>query len=236
LIPALGVEGAADFQRSMTEYIVRQLRGLSCDVDICFSGGSIDRMQEWLGADLSFSEQSTGNLGERMHDAFARAFARGYKRVLIIGSDCPSNGRENIRHALSTLENHEVVLGPTYDGGYYTIGLSVLRPELFKGVDWGTDRVFDQTLARVDNAKVKLLNKLSDVDEMEDIPPKISVIIPTLNEERYLPETISHVQCAFHVEIIVVDSGSDDDTIKIAADAGCIVKKAEVRGNLIILK
>jgi cellulose synthase/poly-beta-1,6-N-acetylglucosamine synthase-like glycosyltransferase len=49
--------------------------------------------------------------------------------------------------------------------------------------------------------------------------PKLSVVIPTLNEEFILSECISHVYKADpNVEIIVADGGSTDRTIKIAVE------------------
>ncbi|KUJ95258.1 MAG: hypothetical protein XD41_1751, partial [Desulfonauticus sp. 38_4375] len=60
------------------------------------------------------------------------------------------------------------------------LGLNQPIPELFENIDWGTGKVLKQTLAKVKN--YKLLQTLSDVDKFEDIPKKISVIIPTLNE------------------------------------------------------
>ena len=55
----------------------------------------------------------------------------------------------------------------------------------------------------------------------------VSVIIPTLNEAELLPDTLIHVQAnsAPH-EILIVDGGSRDDTLKLAEAAGAQVLKS----------
>lgn len=48
------------------------------------------------------------------------------------------------------------------------------------------------------------------------MPSSIAIIIPTFNEERALPQTLSHLrQQQFH-EVIVVDGGSQDQTVSVA--------------------
>lgn len=56
--------------------------------------------------------------------------------------------------------------------------------------------------------------------------PLISVIIPALNEERYLDRTLQSLQQAAGVEVMVVDGGSADDTVRQAKAAGVRVMVA----------
>lgn len=109
-------------------------------------------------------------LGERMQAAFDHAFARGHERVVIIGSDCPGLTGDLLRDAFAALEQHEVVIGPANDGGYYLLGLRQPQPSLFTDMDWGTASVFEDTLARtqVQGLSVNQLKTLSDVDHLED--------------------------------------------------------------------
>jgi len=53
--------------------------------------------------------------------------------------------------------------------------------------------------------------------------PELSIIIPALNEEKYLPKLLSSIkkQTYKNYEIIVADAGSKDSTIKIAKKYGC---------------
>lgn len=218
LIPALGAEGAADLQRQMTEYTVRQARKTGVPIEVRTTGGTEEQLREWLGDDLQYAEQGDGDLGERMARAFQEHFDAGAERVVIIGCDCPSNHWKNILKSFQTLESSDCVIGPASDGGYYLIGLTRPMPELFQGLEWGTKNVLAQTLAAT-SCKPTLLPELDDVDLPEDIPSKISVIIPTLNEEKTLFQTLEKVNEGFDVECIIADGGSTDQTKVIAMQA-----------------
>jgi rSAM/selenodomain-associated transferase 1 len=176
LIPKLGPEGAAALHRELTEHAVRRVwdakvaRNLALDVR--HADGAEREMRNWLGAHLDFRPQSDGDLGQRMATAFAEAFAAGARRVVIIGSDCPDLTSEIVCQAFAALETADLVLGPAADGGYYLIGLRRTVPELFQGVAWGGDAVFETTLriARTRNLSVVTLATLADVDRPEDLP------------------------------------------------------------------
>ena len=109
-------------------------------------------------------------LGQRMEAAFQHAFARGHERVCIIGSDCPGVTTELLGRAFAALETEEVVLGPALDGGYYLLGLRHLHPTLFRDMEWSTERVAEETLARAgaQGLGVGQLEVLRDVDHLED--------------------------------------------------------------------
>ncbi len=221
MIPHLGTEGAAQLQKQMTEHTVRQARKTGVPIEIRYTGGSEQQMREWLGGDLDYAEQGDGDLGERMRRTFEEHFSTGAERLVIVGSDCPSNGWKNMQEAFRALENTDCVLGPASDGGYYLIGLSRAGAEtqpLFEGIDWGGSDVFEQTMKAAAGLSIHQLQMLHDVDLPEDIPPKISVVIPTLNEESHLVQTLERVGEGFNVEMIVVDGGSTDGTRAIVPD------------------
>lgn len=212
LIPTLGPEGAALLQRGMTEYTLVQARSCGVELEVRYTGGTLEQMRLWLGEDLHFVDQGTGDLGERMQRAFDDHFRQGAGKVVVIGSDCPSNQAPNIQRAFSGLETAPCVVGPAEDGGYYLIGLRRPMLHLFSGMEWGCASVLKQTLARLGSTRVVLLPTLSDVDTPESMVPGISVIIPALNEETYINATLSRVQRAYKVEVLVVDGGSTDAT------------------------
>lgn len=249
LIPELGAEGAAELQRQMTEHIIsraNELCGLHpLPVEVRYAGGSEKRMTEWLGPGFSYCHQGRGDIGLRMGRALQDAFEQGCETVVIIGSDIPDITTNIMQKAFEALNQNDLVLGPAGDGGYYLIGVhrKTFRhwnPQLFSDIRWGTARVLPQTLsiAKKLGLNYNLLDTLRDVDRPEDLSvwyhaldltpsstesKLISVILPTLNEAKAIEATISNLKKCRQTEIIVVDGGSQDETIEIARSMGARV-------------
>ena len=102
-----------------------------------------------------------------MHAAMATLFAQGARAVALIGSDLPHMTPAVIAEAFETLEREPdaLVLGPAADGGYYLIAARHV-PDVFTSIEWGSDRVLEQTrqAAAAKGLKVCLLNEMTDVD------------------------------------------------------------------------
>jgi uncharacterized protein len=241
LIPALGAQGAADWQQQMTEHLIVQAQWLQASrpiaIEVRFCGGTRDRMKRWLGSGLTYRAQGQGDLGDRLQQALETAFAQGSERVVIVGSDCPGIDTTLLSKAFDALVDGDLVLGPASDGGYYLIGLRRSIPALFDHIHWGTEQVWQQTMntAHALGLSIAELPVLDDVDRPEDLPvwetireqsdttPKISVILPVLNEATTLEKTFKPLQTAVNVEVIVVDGGSGDRTREIAEHLGSLV-------------
>ncbi|MFN6485483.1 MULTISPECIES: TIGR04282 family arsenosugar biosynthesis glycosyltransferase [unclassified Nostoc] len=176
LIPVLGTVGAANLQRQMTEYTIFQVQELQKAIDISvevrFTGGDLQLMQDWLGLDLVYQFQGEGDLGLRMARSLFDAFQSGAEKVTIIGTDCPGVNTQILATAFEKLQAFDLVLGPAIDGGYYLIGLRQSIPELFVNIKWGTAQVFQTTvdIAQKLNLSYVNLSPLADVDRPEDLP------------------------------------------------------------------
>ena len=247
LIPALGAERAAAVSRHLTERTFDTVRRFAaerdCRVTIYFSGGSQQIMQAEFGADRRYAEQVGACLGSRLTHATRQAFDAGALRVAVIGTDCIDLAAEELTAAFDKLLAHDLVLGPALDGGYYLIGLSRPQPQLFENIDWGTERVLEQTKAVAEKLRSSLaqLRSLADIDEPHDLlmlrsPTRphsaelfktqlgrLSIIIPALNEAEHLPETLRAIGAVENdaLEVIVVDGGSSDATLDVAQQYGC---------------
>lgn len=175
LIPALGVEGAANLQRQMTEYTLSKVKqvqqSIGISFEVRFAGGDLRLMQNWLGTELIFQVQGEGDLGKRMDNSFLSAFNQGAQEVVIIGIDCPGVNAEVLAEAFEKIQNSDLLLGPAVDGGYYLIGLRRAIGKLFINIDWGTAKVLQQTvdIAKQLNLSVAYLPTLADVDREEDL-------------------------------------------------------------------
>ncbi|RWX46908.1 hypothetical protein H206_00219 [Candidatus Electrothrix aarhusensis] len=185
LINHLGPQGAADLHSRMTKQVINQVQPAlmtgSIQLQVYYCGGSQQEIKTWLGKnskDIQLARQQGNGLGERMQDAFEQTWQQGAEKVLLIGSDCPGINSAIITSGLEYLQQHDLVLGPATDGGYYLIGLPArLKKEkrnyadLFQNIDWGTDQVLAQTLtqAHKNNLSVALLPQLHDIDRPEDL-------------------------------------------------------------------
>jgi rSAM/selenodomain-associated transferase 1 len=126
-------------------------------------------MEERQGVQLI--DQLGEDIGARMHHTFDTLFARGYKQVVMVGTDVPSLPLEQYKQACTLLASHDLVLGPALDGGYYLIGLKRPMPNLFTGIPWSTGQVLSltQEKARTLKLTVAVTDPWRDVDTAEDL-------------------------------------------------------------------
>jgi len=125
---------------------------------------------------LYFKLLQTGDtLGNKMKDAFSCIFGKGYKKVVIIGSDCFELTKEIIEKAFEALHEKDVVIGPAKDGGYYLLGMKKMIPEIFDNKVWSSSSVYKNTIADFEKAgnRYAILPMLNDVDTAEDVPAEM---------------------------------------------------------------
>ncbi|BBO89952.1 TIGR04283 family arsenosugar biosynthesis glycosyltransferase [Desulfosarcina ovata] len=231
LIPALGPAGAADLQRRLSEHTVAAARRMAgrtgTRIVFCHAGGEQHRLQRWLGGgDVTYAAQAAGDLGRRMVTAIREAFHQGAGRVVLVGTDIPGLTAEGIEQAFDSLKRHDLVLGPSRDGGYWLVGMN--RPiDLFGGMAWSRSDVLANTLERARRLGVApfLLDPMSDLDTPADldplkpIGPYLSIVIPTLNEAAQIGRTLE-TAASVDAETMVCDGGSTDGTLVIARQMG----------------
>lgn len=135
---------------------------------------ALDAVRTWLGSGLEVRAQQEGDLGARMATALAEMLSEA-DRVCIVGSDLPGITRRDLDRAFARLDHSDVVFGRATDGGYWLVGLREPNPALFSGIEWSTERVLDQSLARAADAglEVALLPEKTDVDTLDDVPEEL---------------------------------------------------------------
>jgi uncharacterized protein len=176
LAATLGLHAALRIYRRLAEHAVTEARELAPGVRLRVHhtpAAAREAVAAWLGGDADYLPQHDGDLGQRLADAFAQAFAAGFRRVVVIGSDLPALTADHLRDAFHRLQSTDAVIGPARDGGYWLLGLARPIPDVFSGIDWSTDAVFAQTLRRLADAGIEpaRLPELTDVDEAGDLPP-----------------------------------------------------------------
>lgn len=173
LISELGAEGAAKLQQLLIE------RTLSRVVS-----PELWDTELWVASDqqhplflallesypLTLHCQRGIDLGVRMLNAI-RTGLHGYKRVTIIGTDCPVMEREYVKNSFAELAKIDIAITPAEDGGYVMLSLAQVEPLLFQNVTWGSQLVTEQTLQRIQELQwsYKLLPTLWDVDTASDL-------------------------------------------------------------------
>ena len=115
--------------------------------------------------------QQGEDLGERMLHAVTSGFNAGYEKVVVIGSDCPDVNGELLEKAFTSLNEKDVVIGPSQDGGYYLIGFAAFHPDVFRNIAWSTPDVYSSTLNILmkKGLSVAVLEVLNDIDTEEDL-------------------------------------------------------------------
>jgi rSAM/selenodomain-associated transferase 1 len=121
-------------------------------------------------SDFAFYQQNGRDLGERMLCAIQESLTE-FQQVLLIGSDIPSIDQNLLEQAGEELRQHDLVIGPAMDGGYYLIGLKRVHPFLFRNIKWGSGQVLEQSLQAACRNKLRtaLLPELQDIDHWEDL-------------------------------------------------------------------
>jgi rSAM/selenodomain-associated transferase 1 len=118
--------------------------------------------------------QTGATLGDRIAMAFSeRFFFHRTDKAVAIGVDDPRLSRHTIDKAFALLDSCEWVIGPATDGGYYLIGCraGAFDSTVFAGVQWGSDSVLRETLARIaaSEQSVAILPERYDIDREEDL-------------------------------------------------------------------
>ncbi|MBK5277802.1 MAG: TIGR04282 family arsenosugar biosynthesis glycosyltransferase [Bacteroidia bacterium] len=170
LAETLGDEKALAIYIKLSSYTRDITENLTVD-KVVFYSQFADTEDHWPNIIFQKKVQRGNNLGERMHNAFLSAFADGYKSACIIGTDCLELSSDILEEAFSQLINHDAIIGPTEDGGYYLLGMNKLHTEVFKNKTWSTVSVFEDTLKDFRNLKLNFvaLEKLTDVDTEADL-------------------------------------------------------------------
>ena len=124
-----------------------------------------------IAPDFKTIKQTGKDLGERMYQIFWWILQHKVHHVIIIGTDIPTLPPENIQMAFKQLGHHDVVLGPSLDGGYYLIGLKKPHQEIFINIDWGSNRVFNQTVCKINKMHLKatFIPRWYDVDDQDGL-------------------------------------------------------------------
>ena len=193
LTPPLAPEDAATIYEACLRDVVTHAARERGRVELWYAGGR--KADAWFAREfqsMHHQRQSSGALGERLADAFARSFADGGERVIILGGDVPTLPESTLTSAFTDLEDADGVVGPSLDGGYVLIGLRhATWPRgrtLFQDIPWSTEHVLSVTLLRAGEAglDMRLLPGWYDVDRVADLERAKADAAPDSHLGRWL--------------------------------------------------
>ncbi len=194
LCPPLSLDEATELYRCFLFDSVVRACALA-DVHLCLAftpSDSAPLFRELLPFPLHYLPQRGASLGEREANVFIDLLSVGYENVVIVGSDIPTLPLPHLQEAFTLLTDpqHDVVIGPSEDGGYYLLGARQLHPALFEHINWSTPTVLAETLAQAHRSGLTVVQVPAwyDVDEKEDLQKLILELTPPEKAAR-APQT-----------------------------------------------
>jgi len=188
LAATLGDQLACELYQVFLFHLLESVVSTTEKTTVVFSpANQLSDFRTAISADWSLEAQSEGDLGARMRNFFSKRLPSGdsasgdsidenfadkpVTKVIAIGADCPQLPASEIQNAFDLLDDHDVVIGPSTDGGYYLLGMQGSLAEVFDGIDWSTPAVLPQTIDRLDkqNKSHALLAARTDVDDEHDL-------------------------------------------------------------------
>ena len=107
-----------------------------------------DELAHLLGNTVPVVAQKGQGLAAGLTSVFRHFTDAGSQQVIAFNSDSPHLAPSVLHDAFEILATHDVVVGPTHDGGYYLVGAKVAHPSLFEGDGMGTKSALDRLLTR----------------------------------------------------------------------------------------
>src|SRR5262245_7118544 len=189
LVPPLTPEQAANLNTSFLRDVVESLISASAFANItgfmAFApAGSAGFFRSILPERIGLLETDAPDFGECLLHAATTLLDAGHDAVCLLNSDSPTLPTAYLIAAATALAapGDRIVLGPSTDGGYYLLGLKRPHRRLFEDVDWSTERVSAQTLARAAELGLTAhqLPSWYDVDD----PHALRLLVGELFEDR----------------------------------------------------
>ena len=174
LAESVGESTACALYKCFVDDILTTLKGINAQIVICYYPVYLkEKMAAWLGRRYDYIPQIGENLGDRLQYCCNISLKEGAEKIIVLASDIPEISQEIIKNAFSQLEDNDMVIGPSEDGGYYLIGFKnkSYYNNIFEDISWSSKYVFQETLEKMDRCQLRyfILDTLNDMDTIADI-------------------------------------------------------------------
>jgi hypothetical protein len=150
LAPSLSPEAVAAFYCCLLDDTLALARSLG-DVEIAIMcpDSDVNELARLAGSEASVVAQKGEGLAAGLTSVFAHFAQSHQRRVIAFNSDSPHLPASVLANAFEALTRHDVVVGPTHDGGYYLVGAKTSHPTLFADDGLGTKSALERLLSRI---------------------------------------------------------------------------------------
>lgn len=162
----LSMEECASLHKCFLKDIYDRFINLN-DINIIIyynGGGDLNILKKIFYRESIYIKQYGNNLNERMYNSIKDTLNSKYDKCILIGTDIPEINEEDINKAFSLLDDNDFVFGPSYDGGYYLVGMKEVN-NIFKNESLKDIINFLES----NNLKYRLISKKYDIDKYEDL-------------------------------------------------------------------
>jgi rSAM/selenodomain-associated transferase 1 len=172
LTPSLPLQAVTNFYRCLLDDTLALAHSLvGVEIAIMCPDSDVSELAEFAGSGVSVVGQNGQGLAAGLTSVFAH-FARHHaRRIIAFNSDSPHLPGSVLEEAFETLAEQDLVVGPTYDGGYYLVGAMASYPTLFSGDGMGTGNALERLLARARDLELSVgsVDLFYDTDVAEDL-------------------------------------------------------------------
>jgi len=172
LTPSLSPAAVTDFYSCLLDDTLALARSLGdVEVAIMCPKTDVNELAQLVGSEVSIVAQKGEGLAAGLTSVFAHFTQDQERRTIAFNSDSPHLPRSVLEDAFETLAAHDVVVGPTHDGGYYLVGAKASHPTLFAGDGMGTSSALERLLsrARALELSVGFADPFYDIDVADDL-------------------------------------------------------------------
>jgi uncharacterized protein len=172
LAQSLPVEAITELYRCLLDDTMALARSLgTVEVAVMCPASDVEELTRLVPAGVGVVAQKGEGLAAALTSVFAHFAALGQKSVVAFNSDSPHLPAPVLGRAFEALTGHDVVVGPTHDGGYYLVGAKAVHPALFEGDGMGTKSALEALLARARamQLSVGFTDPFYDIDVGDDL-------------------------------------------------------------------
>lgn len=162
----------AAFYRCLLDDTIALARSLGAvHVAMMCPGADVNELVPLVDSEVQVVAQKGNGLAAGLTSVFSQFANGGRQRIIAFNSDSPHLPPSTLETAFEVLTSHDVVVGPTHDGGYYLVGAKAVHPALFEGDGMGTANALERLLAqaRALELSVGFTPSFYDIDVANDL-------------------------------------------------------------------